>query len=153
MKSTIRVKGLDRVLTNLRKEMKNIPNKMKKGLIQAGLLVQRGAQKNCPVKLGNLKASAFTVWGPTAPIRPPAFKGENAGKMGMEHARVVNQEKMSLPAIGPSITVEVGFSAYYALYVHERAARHEVGDWKFLERSLYENQGRIIGIVKENAKI
>ena len=61
MKTTIRVKGMDKVLANLRKEMDAIPNKTRKGLIQAGLLVQRGAQKNCPIKLGNLKASAFTV--------------------------------------------------------------------------------------------
>ena len=67
--------------------------------------------------------------------------------------RIVNQEKMSLPTGNTNITVEVGFSAYYALYVHEKAAKHAVGDWKFLERSLYENQSRIIGIVKENAKV
>ena len=153
MIGAIRVKGLDKTLARLNGKMKSIRFKNKKGLIQAGLLVQRGGQMNCPVDLGNLKASGFTVWGPSSPIKVFGFKGKGAGKMGTEHARVTMQEKMSLPAGDINPVVEVGFSAFYALYVHEKKAKHIVGDWKFLERSLNENQGQILGIVSGSVKI
>lgn len=54
------VKGLDKVVANLRKEINGIKNRSKAGLLAAGLIVQAEAQKRTPREYGNLAASADT---------------------------------------------------------------------------------------------
>ena len=159
MIGAIRVKGLDKTLVKLNKEMKSIRFKTKKGLINAGFLVQRASQKIVPRDYSNLAASAFTVWGPESTIVRGAggksFKGPQAGAMSSDHNRIVSQEKMSLPKGDINPQVEVGFSAYYALYVHEDLnAKHKSGkEAKFLQRALERNYGRILSIVSGSVKI
>lgn len=155
MIGAIRVHGMDKVLSNLNAEMKKIQFKNKKGLIQAGLLVQRESQKITPRALSNLVASAFTVWGPGATTTSPSFKGKEGGRIGADHSKIVNQEKMKLPAGDINPTVEVGYSAYYAIYVHENMqAKHKKGkEPKFLQRALERNYGQILNIVRDNGKI
>src|SRR5690554_511816 len=93
------------VLTNLNREIGKITDRSYGGLLAAGLLVQRGAQKKVPVLTGNLKGSAYTRKAGT-PKQP---------------------------------AVEIGFTAAYAVYVHEDLeAHHENGEAKFLEKSLNE---------------
>jgi len=101
------------VLNNLNRQIGNIKQRSSAGLLAAGLLVQRGAQKKVPVLTGNLKGSAYT--------------------------RKVSAHE---PA------VEVGFTAAYAIYVHENLeAHHDNGEAKFLERSLNENRREILALI------
>lgn len=46
----------------------------------------------------------------------------------------------------------VGFTAYYAVYVHECKATHVVGDWKFLLRAVMDNAADIPKIVAHYAR-
>jgi hypothetical protein len=54
---------------------------------------------------------------------------------------------------GP-LSVEVGYSAAYAIYVHENLeARHTNGEAKFLQRPLREHEDKIIKIVADEAHV
>lgn len=51
-------------------------------------------------------------------------------------------------------SVEIGYTANYAIYVHENLeARHTVGQAKFLESALRDNEAKIIDIVQQKAKV
>lgn len=52
--------GMSRVLSNLNREIAKVKVKRMAGLMAAGLLVQRRAQKKVPVQYGKLRASAYT---------------------------------------------------------------------------------------------
>ena len=50
--------------------------------------------------------------------------------------------------------VEVGFSAAYAVYVHENLeAHHPTGQAQFLESALRDNRDAILRIIRERAKV
>lgn len=51
-------------------------------------------------------------------------------------------------------TVEVGFGAIYAAAVHEdMEASHDVGQAKYLESAVRDNEGRIVDIIQRRAKV
>jgi len=152
-KSAIHVEGLDRVLGRINKMASEIPFKTRKGLITAGLYIQGEAQKLVPVELGNLRSSAFTVWGQATP-KGGKFNGPDAGEMAQNHSQVVSRESasMSKSIIFPS--VEVGFSAFYALYVHEdmEANHPRGGEAKFLQKTFVYNRKEIMAIIINEAR-
>ena len=47
-------------------------------------------------------------------------------------------------APGSALAVEIGFTAHYAIHVHEIKKNYHGGDWKFLERAIAENEGEIL---------
>lgn len=50
--------------------------------------------------------------------------------------------------------VEIGYTANYAIYVHENLeARHTVGQAKFLESALRDNEAKIVDIVQQKASV
>lgn len=142
MASVLKVKGLQKVVENLRKMQIYTPRAVERGLVAGGLFIQRESQLRVPVDTGNLKASAFTRVVP------------NAGSM--------------YPG------VIVGFTAGYALYVHEAVGMKLKGQprpknlggssrgkfWdpqgraqaKFLESVVREKKSEIVEIVKTTAK-
>lgn len=120
------ISGLDEVIQNLNKRVGQIEGVTSKGLLRAGHKIQGESQRMCPVVTGNLKGSAYT--------------------------------KM-LPG-GHIPTVEIGFTAEYAPKVHEnpRAGKtgkpgaSEVGQWKFLEEAVKQNEDKILDIIRSEAK-
>ena len=156
--SAIRVEGLDHVLTTLNQKVREIPLRSKSGMIKAGLIVQREAQKLTPVDLGNLRASAFTVWsGGGSGAEPPTFVGDtkgrvNIGEMEARHAQVAEEVRHDVGNSDMNPAVEVGFSAYYAIYVHENLnARHTTGEAQFLQRAMVRNIDAILTAIREDA--
>jgi hypothetical protein len=112
-----RLQGLDKVMRNLEVQIKGIKGRSMAGLWEAGLQIQRVAQKRTPVDTGNLKASAYT--------------------------RKYNEE-----------AIEIGFTAAYAVYVHENLeAHHPVGQAKFLESAVTDNQRAIVEIIRRRATV
>jgi len=158
---TIRVSGMDEVLINLNKELRKTKAKTKKGMISAGIFIQGESQRRTPRALGNLINSAFTVWD-GGYESTPKFKDDPgtsgiAGKMAKDHTTVIAEERAKLT--GQKMAVEVGNSAYYALYVHEdmQASHTKVdkegksfqqGQAKFLFAALEENLNAILSIIK-----
>lgn len=55
-----KLKGLDKVLRNLNKQIGGLKDRSDAGLLAAGLIIQREAQKRVPIEYGNLRGSAYT---------------------------------------------------------------------------------------------
>lgn len=152
---SIRVEGLEKVIKNLNREVKKIGFRTKKGMIKAGLFIQREAQIKTPIDLGNLRASAFTTWngGPIKAAENPSFKGEDGSRLSNEFTQVINEDTAKLSKDDTEPEVEVGFSAFYALFVHENLENaHTVGEAKFLQNAIQENTSRILKIITDEAK-
>lgn len=81
---SVKVEGLGRAVDEMNKLLKKKTDLTLAGLKEAGLMIQREAQKIVPVESGKLRSSAYTR-----------------------------------KAMDGRLAVEVGFSAEYALWVHE----------------------------------
>lgn len=171
-------KGLDDIRRNLNRELKRIGGGTDAGLVKFGLLVKKGAQINAPSRVGNLRASGYTVdkagehkgEGPQFQYREPG---------GEEVAALTRSEKQLARGLAFASdkrrkqAVVVGFGAPYAAEVHEtRTAgavgydpeedtqektaaqvHSKVGGPKFLERSLQDNAARGLAILAGETKI
>jgi len=128
----IKIVGLENALRQMQMEIDRVKRVTKKSLIKAGLLIQRSAQKKTPVDTGNLKASAFTMWGSKPALTGPRFKdaGKEKGRMIRDHMTVTSESRArtTLGSRKGSPKVEVGFSAYYALFVHEDTQASHVAE-------------------------
>src|SRR6056297_118046 len=118
-----RIRGTDKVLRNLNREIKQIEGRTMKGLIRAGIIVLRDMDKTSPkipVDERNLQASQFLVAtrGGVERGSNPSFKGENAERMQAEHSSTLSREASAVAASKQPV-VRLGFSANYAWYVHE----------------------------------
>lgn len=136
MTSGIRVEGLEEAVERLNKQVAKIKGNAQAGLWEAGLKILASAQRKlrASVVTGNLRASGY-VRSNVAMERPMPEK------LGVENEPVPSD---SLPTIG----VELGFTANYALYVHEDM---EGRSPKFLEQTILENESNIVAIVKKRA--
>jgi hypothetical protein len=162
--ASIRWKGIDKVLKGINKASEKVEIVTLRGLLEAGLMVKGEAQKITPVQTGNLKASAYVIWGggsnafgnpnrntskikyrsnPTAKNKKVKAGEENVVR---EHAAVLNHRMKS--SLEPF--TEVGYTANYAAKVHERTG---VSHAKFLEQAFQQNSRRIIAILKKHAKL
>lgn len=150
----VRVLTVDQAVKSLQADIVKIPFKTLSGMIKGGLIIQGAAQKLVPVDLANLKASAFTVWGKKTTATSGKFSGEDGAKMETNHKSVVSQEKAGLSKNLFTPEVEVGFSAYYAIFVHEDLdAKHKVGQAKYLDSAIASSVGEVIAAVKMEASL
>jgi hypothetical protein len=165
------IEGLDQVLAYLSKEIKAIPNRTLKGLIRAGIVIMRDMEQTppvIPVDTGNLRASRFMVTsaGETKRGQTASFKGEDADRLTSEHSAIVNRRYFAREP-----TVWLGFSAFYAWFVHENVganfarpkivgkgkkrretSRRAGAGAKFLEAALFRNSRKVLSIIAEEAK-
>jgi len=156
--SAIRVEGLDRVLDRMNLEIAKIRGRTKKGLIKAAYNILRASNLKVPRDLGNLRSSGTVLWGPGTPLKSPSFKDRGgsadvATKLATGHSTTVQSENAKLPATDVDPIVEVLYSAFYALYVHEKEKNYTPpGEVKYLEKALVEEMGRTLGIVGAEVK-
>jgi hypothetical protein len=54
---------------------------------------------------------------------------------------------------GENPIVEIGFTSAYAPFVHEINKNYRVGNWQFLRNALAKNDGKILDIIRQEAKI
>lgn len=54
------MKGLDKVMKNLNKEIRKVEGLSQEGVLAAGLYVEAEATRNAPLLTGNLRGSAYT---------------------------------------------------------------------------------------------
>jgi hypothetical protein len=169
-----RVKGLEKVVSNLNKEIVNITQRTMSGLIKAAAHVRRSTEDTAPVTpvdLGNLRASWFVVTSNSIPVgQGPTFKGYQASKLTGEHTMTVAEaQEIIVAKSGTRIKfLMMGYSANYALFVHEmigadfkrvkkkkNKATGEVkllpSGPKWLETAIKRETPRIIQIIRENA--
>lgn len=154
------LKGIDNVLRNLNKEIKAIENRTQAGLTAAALKVKAESMKLTPRDTGNLRASAYVISGGSQIGSAPEFMKKVGGKLvkmefGAMHETHLARRKSGITLHGtvkmPS--AEIGYTASYAIFVHEIDNNYTVGQWKFLETALFSNQKEILRIIKGYAKI
>jgi len=163
MSTAIEKASLQEVVKNLNKEIKGIKGRSLKGMIEGVIEVRRDMDKTSPLipvgETGNLRQSWFvtTSKGTTPQGKSPNFKGRNAEKMASEHSTVktvVVGRAQAKSQKGP--VVAFGFSANYAVYVHEMYGAHfrrPGAGAGFFVASIKRNKGKILNAIKENAKV
>ena len=156
----VNVSGLDKTLKNLNETVEKIEGKTLKGLIRAVIEIRRTSNKDIPkipVDTGNLRASWFTVTskGSIQAGASPNFKGDGSSKLGNSHSATLSDVKsMKVVSEGPFLLF--GYSAYYAVYVHEAVEKtfnREGAGALFLQTAIDNNWDVIIGKIAKEAKI
>ncbi len=169
------IKGMDVVMANLNREIMKIKIGSYAGMLEAAILIRRDMEKTSPlipIDTGNLRASWFTVaglsfgTGSRGGTTSPKFKGDDAGELAMDHTKAVAEYKAQATALTNKglLTVFMGFSANYAVFVHEMVDAQFSGRGgkkpgrpgsgaKFLEASLNRNAPAILKLIQKNAYI
>ena len=153
---SIRVVGLDRVLQNLDKKIDRILFLTKRGLTKGGLLILAESNRTVPRDLSNLAASGYvtsTGFPATGGKEAAKFEGEDGTFLAQQHGQQISIAKGSLSSKKTKPEVEVGYTAFYALFVHEDTqVAHKKGKRaKFLEKSVDENQSAILNAIASEA--
>jgi len=121
------LKGLDRVMYRLNRQIAATRVACLKGLIRAAILIRRDMDKTpplVPVDTGNLRSSWF--------MDPRGDIG--AGK----------------------VFIRIGFSANYATFVHEMIGAHfkrPGAGPKFFQAAIRRNTGKIVSLIRNTAKM
>jgi len=178
MAKTRNIKGLDNYLRRLNRSITRIKGNSLKGLLAAGLHVRRKSQPEVPVVTSNLKNSAFVIASNGKVIDLPVFRGDGALGMTADHGRVVTKIKGKVQRGKRKYhNVAVGYSAFYAPFVHEnpragktggvspsgkrykpeKGSKRQVfavgGNWKFLEGPLRRERRVILKIIRDRTMI
>jgi hypothetical protein len=139
------LRGLNRVVANLNQEIRNIEGRTLRGLL---------------IAIAHVRKEMDTVM-PMIPIGPTAGQVADLKKQGIYREQGTGNLRASwfaipvnLPA-GPAVIC--GFSANYAVYVHEMIGavhwtRPGSGP-KFFQSALRRNQDKILQIIWEKAKV
>ena len=109
-----------------------------------------------PVDTGNLRSSYFMVTskGNMPEGISPTFIGEKAGQLSADHASNTASNKAKIAGSEPALIM--GFSAYYATFVHENYGAHfqkEGAGAGFLKAALNNNKHKMLAVIAKEAKI
>lgn len=151
---------LEEIIANLHNEIKQIKGRTMKGMIRAAILVRRDMDSTypkIPVDTGNLRQSWFVVTskGGTPRGKSAHFSGQQAGTLAHDHAQKLETYKAKAVS-KRAPTVIMGFSAYYAPFVHENYGaafnRPDAGAG-FFQAAISRNYKMILRVIKEEAKV
>lgn len=122
MRVNVSIKGVEKTFSQLRRLTAiHIPEAVEKGLMSFGMLVKDAAVNDTPVDKGNLRKSAYVVCGSSKPVQR-SFTGRPVSVLSKLKMQDTLAQAQSIGGImGRSdgqIGIEVGFSAFYAIYVH-----------------------------------
>jgi hypothetical protein len=149
-------------MKNLNKEIKGIEGRTMKGMIEAILPIRHDMEHTpplIPVDTGNLRSSFFTVTseGSVSHGMSPSFKGKDSTKLTSNHATIkttVAGRAKAAARKGP--VVALGFSANYALAIHEGCGRHfrrpGAGAGFFIQ-AIKRNKGNVLDAIRRNARV
>jgi len=149
------LKGINNVMRNLNKELKQYQQNSLKGLIEFSILVRRDMDKGSPlipVDIGNLRGSWTVVTYKGVADAGGGFTGDNASKLSSNHSQIQSQFQSEAAQIGGLV---MGFTANYAVHVHENAGanfkRPGAGAY-FFEASLNRNKAAGLELIRKNAR-
>lgn len=122
--ATFKLKGVDKFMRNLNREIRGLRLRTLDGLIAAVIELQREAEPGTPVDTGNLRASWFTVsvqGEEETQIALAEFKGSDAGSMRDNHSKVKSRALSAVKSLSNPFrpVVLFGYTANYAVFVHE----------------------------------
>jgi len=163
---TIKLDGVQGVLNELNSQIAKIQGRTRKGLIEAGLMILAKAQKNTPVDTGNLKASASLIPSAMAAVPTPVWdtdsknpkrknpthlSGETISELSAGFETMVGESKAEIASDATKHidSVIVGYGAYYAVFVHEKAGPK----MKFLENAVKSETNAVLERIRRRAVI
>jgi len=172
--------GFEEIMENLQLEVKKIEGASIQGLIKAAAMIREDTEKSSPstpVDLGNLRSSWFVT---TAKKVIPSDKfstgfknvtikegskgsqkiSTTAARMATDHVAAVAENKarcVSAAAVG-RIMLVMGYSAHYAVYVHENVdAKFKRKDppagAKWFQEAVYRNRDKVLDVIRKNVII
>lgn len=159
--------SFNRVVSNINKALERIENRSAKGLTRAANYIMIDTEITPPLnpmETGNLIDSRFVVnsdgevvWG-----KSPLFieaKNRNPAKMYSDHYTILSEAQLAALS-SPRHSVIFGYTAYYAVLVHEMEpgasgtinwSRPSSGT-KFFESSIRRNKDEILRIIAKEAR-
>jgi hypothetical protein len=170
MADSAEVKGFDEVMKKLNLELLAIKNRTTGGLIKGAALVRNETETGearTPVDLGNLRASWFVVTAKSVPVGQGTakFNGPKVSRLLVDHVSTIQEAQSTIRAAGKeNIFIIAGYSAHYAVYVHEMIGANfkrkgkgknkgKDATFKWLQRAFNKHQNNIVKLVQENARI
>lgn len=162
MKSNFKITGVEKVIANINKELEKMKTFSLAGMIDAAIDIQRDMEAGptkIPLDLGNLRASFFitTSMGTVPEGKAPNFKGDDSGQLIADHQSVLSTMKTKAVSAGVPMVV-LGFSANYAIYVHE--AYGDNIEWSrpgsgpgFFKNALERNEKQILKKIRDSTII
>jgi hypothetical protein len=170
-----KVEGLDKVMARLKKELEAVNTRIStRGLVLVAERIRRETETIyplTPVDIGNLRASWFVVatmvgevedklgYAGTFKNRPFKKMQYKASELRARHSAVVAASRGEVLKTRNPMMI-MGYSAPYALYVHEILHRfpnaefkREGADWKWFQKAINRNIKVIFNIIKDNAQI
>jgi len=152
------IEGFRKVKDNLNREVKKIKKHSMKGLIGGAIIIRRDMEvtsPTIPVDLGNLRASWFIVTAQSVEGGAPEFKGGKAAELSSEHSTVVSEARALVQTVKDPL-LAMGFSANYAIHVHENIGasfQRPGAGAKFFESSLQRNTDAVLREIASNTQI
>ena len=151
------IKGMNKFMKNLNKEIRGIKNRTHAGLVNAAIIIQRKAEPGTPLDLGNLRASWFTA-SITGSKSEPKFKSDKTGELASGHLQVLNKAKMQVEGaniLGRPMLV-FGYTANYAAFVHENVGakfKRPTAHARWLFKALQDSRKEILEEIRKAARI
>ncbi len=170
MKKDFELKGIQGIMKKLNEAAGKFENRSMSGIIKAMVLVHRSMETNdpkIPVDLANLRHSFFYTTNRGPGKTGAAFQGPDAGKMSADHAAAVSRAGITAQSQRWPTGV-MGFSANYAVYVHENTEadfarpikiggvlkkRRPGAGAKFFESALKREHANMLKVIHEEAKL
>ena len=126
--------GIDKVISNLSKAIEKIEGGTQAGVLTAALHERGEAQKLTPVDEGNLKNSAYVVSG-SVTRQDASFKGDDSQKLAAGHNTSVSGSKSKVTTAKMPMAI-IGFSAFYAVFVHEISKNYNTKAVSWQQRNM-----------------
>lgn len=159
--------GFDKVMQNLRTEVKVIKSNSVTGLVKAVAFIREETEKQgnpmTPYDLGNLKRSWFSTSKDKVFVGYGAkqFKGNKADIYLSDHTQGITDAQGELTAMDTENRKHImfGYTMKYSGFVHEMVGAHfqqkngRTAESQWLQKNIYNNKSRIVDIIKENATI
>lgn len=162
----IKWKGLGQIPANIDKVVATVEGDSLKALIMEARKIKRDAESLTPIDTKNLRNSSYLLWGGekkkgvSGGDTAAKFKGLQRrwgrlykvgrviGERNADHSRTIKTMK-SQNANRKTPFAVIGFSASYAIYVHETLGNyHKVGQAKFLETAIKRNKKGMFSRIK-----
>lgn len=151
--------GTKQVMAKLHKAAEKIKDRSQASLIESARIIMNDTENTSPktpIDTGNLRASRFIVSAKSNVEGDGRFKGTDAGILTSNHGKVKGDAKAECMSMMSPFVI-FGFSANYAVYVHElvgnRVYNRPGSGPKFLEASIKRNTDKVKQILKTGGKI
>jgi hypothetical protein len=169
------VRGFEEVIKNLQFEINQIKGASEKGLIKAGIEIRLDTERTAPITpldYGNLRSSWFITSAKRTAGRDKWNKGfkstrkgskrkVDAAKMAADHSNTISESKAKLASLlgMGQIGVTMGYSAFYAVYVHEnmnakfKRQQPAASGPKWFQSAVYRNKDKIVQVIAQIVRI